>query len=71
MHTHHDLSADQLEIFWRRLAEAINSVGAKQESLFLAKLALLLVNQCPDFTVAQQAIDDAKANLNPDTKERE
>lgn len=42
------LTIEALEVIWERLAEAIDRAGPERESLFLAKLAILLANALGD-----------------------
>jgi hypothetical protein len=53
------LDADARDALYRQLAIAITEVGRDRESLFLARLALLLMEACGDAERCAQAITEA------------
>jgi hypothetical protein len=53
------LDADARDALYRQLALAITEVGRERESLFLARLALLLMEACGDPERCAQAITEA------------
>ena len=53
----------ELEELYDRLANAIDDVGSDKESVFLAKLVLLLSRQIGDPKVLNAAISDARSHL--------
>jgi hypothetical protein len=57
------LSEEQLETALEMLAVGINGVGREKESLFLAKLCLVLANQLGDIDLLEWAIDQATVDL--------
>jgi hypothetical protein len=48
---------------YTRCAEAITAAGRERESLFLARLALLLFEACGDESKCRRAIEEALAEL--------
>ena len=52
-----------LEVVYDRLAEAIDAAGPERESLFLAKLALLLSRRLGERAAVEEAIAVALADL--------
>ncbi|MDI3308374.1 MAG: hypothetical protein QJR07_14880 [Acetobacteraceae bacterium] len=59
------MAADQemLERLWESLAEAITAAGPERESLFLAKLALLLGREVGDLPRIESLIATALRDL--------
>lgn len=55
------LTTEQSEAFYDRLAEAIDRAGPQGESLFLAKLAMLLAHALGNARAADAAIEQALA----------
>jgi Protein of unknown function (DUF2783) len=51
------------DAFYTACAEGINSAGRSRESLFLARLALLLADEVGDLAACRRAIDAALENL--------
>ena len=56
------LTVEQLESLWLMLAENITEVGPARESVFLAKLVLLLANQ-ESLSDVQRFIQIARQDL--------
>ena len=56
------LTVEQLESLWLMLAENITEVGPERESVFLAKLVLLLANQ-ESLSDVQRLIQIARQDL--------
>lgn len=54
---------DLLEKLWEALAEAITAAGPERESLFLAKLALLLGREVGDMPRIERLIATALRDL--------
>lgn len=50
------MTPDTLEEVYELLAEAIDSLPAEAEAAFLARLALVLANECDDLDVVKAAI---------------
>jgi hypothetical protein len=61
------LSFDDLELVYEQLAVAIDKAGRDQESLFLAKLALMLAQATGDRRVVESAIASALLDLDRET----
>lgn len=57
------LDVAELEESYRLLAETVDRVGSDQESLFLAKLVLMLANQLGDIEFVRGAIEQAARDL--------
>lgn len=57
------LDDDARDRLYTRCAEAVTTAGRDRESLFLARLALLLFEACGDEAKCRRAIDDALAEL--------
>lgn len=57
------LPDDARDRLYTRCAQAITEAGRERESLFLARLALLLFEACGDEARCRRAIDDALAKL--------
>jgi len=57
------LPFDDLERTFELVAKAIDEVGPKQESLFLAKLALTLAHQLGDYEAVAQSVEIATRDL--------
>ena len=57
------LRFEDLEKTYDLIAAGIDEAGPKRESLFLAKLCLVLAHHVADLSVIEQAIGDARANL--------
>ncbi len=57
------LPDDARDRLYTRCAEAITAAGRERESLFLARLALLLFEACGDEERCRRAIDEALENL--------
>src|SRR5690606_37891963 len=57
--THPALAADARDRLYADCARAISAAGTARESLFLARLALLLMEQVGDEARCRQAIDEA------------
>ena len=58
-----DSAFADLEVVYDRLAEAIDRVGEAQESLFLAKLAMVLSHKLGDRAAVEDAIATALRDL--------
>lgn len=54
---------EMLETLWERLAEAVTAAGPGRESLFLAKLALLLGREIGDLPRIESLIATALRDL--------
>jgi hypothetical protein len=54
-----------LETAYETLARAIDSAGAKNESLFLAKLALILAHECGNLDLFRKAVAAALQDVAP------
>jgi hypothetical protein len=54
---------EDLEVLYDLLAESVDEVGREQESLFLAKLAMILSHHLNDIDLIRQAISIAKQDL--------
>jgi hypothetical protein len=59
------LPFEDLEQVFETLAQAIDDVGAEQERLFLAKLALALSHKLGDLDQIAEAIAIARRDLTP------
>jgi hypothetical protein len=59
------LRFEDLEKTYEMIAAGIDDAGPDGESLFLAKLCLILAHHVGDLAVVEQAIGDARANLRP------
>ncbi len=57
------LAADARDRLYAACARAVTEAGAARESLFLARLALLLMEQVGDEARCRQALDDALRDL--------
>lgn len=57
------LADDARDRLYTRCAEAITAAGRERESLFLARLALLLFEACGDEAKCMRALGDALAEL--------
>ena len=57
------LNATDLEKTYDLIAEGIDGVGPRNESLFLGKLCLLLANQVGDMEQIQAAVRTAESQL--------
>lgn len=59
MSTDNALAADARDRIYAQCARAITEAGPERESLFLARLALLLCEQVGDEARCSKAVDDA------------
>jgi hypothetical protein len=57
------LPFDDLEKIYDIVATAIDEVGEERESLFLAKLVMILADQSDDIDTVRDAITVARADL--------
>lgn len=57
------LAFDDLELVYEQMAVAIDQAGPEQESLFLAKLALALAQECGDRAVIEDCIKMALQDI--------
>jgi hypothetical protein len=57
------LAFDDLELVYEQMAVAIDQAGPQQESLFLAKLALALAQECGDHTLVENCIKMALQDI--------
>jgi hypothetical protein len=57
------LAADEMEMLWERLAEAIEQAGPERDRLMLAKLALLFAEALGDAPRAAALIQSATEDL--------
>ncbi|MEZ5920680.1 MAG: DUF2783 domain-containing protein [Parvularculaceae bacterium] len=58
-----DMNFADLEVFYERLATAIDEAGAEKTDLFLTKLSLLLANKLGDKHAALDAIEIALKDI--------
>ena len=59
MNRNDSLAPEARDRLYAQCARAISEAGSERESLFLARLALLLFEQVGDESRCRQAIDDA------------
>ena len=57
------LTETQRDEFYTHCAQAVNQAGRSRESLFLARLALLLADELGDINRAKSAVDAALKDL--------
>ena len=57
------LTETQRDEFYTHCAQAVNQAGRSRESLFLARLALLLGDELGDINRAKSAVDAALKDL--------
>lgn len=57
------LTAESRDRLYARCARAVSAAGPDREALFLARLALLLMEQLGDEARCQQALDQALEDL--------
>lgn len=57
------LTETQRDEFYTHCAQAVNQAGRSRESLFLARLALLLADELGDIQRAKSAVDAALKDL--------
>jgi hypothetical protein len=57
------LTETQRDEFYTHCAQAVNEAGRSRESLFLARLALLLADELGDIQRAKSAVDAALTDL--------
>ena len=57
------LTADDRDMLWERLAQAVDQVGPDRDRLMLAKLALLLAEALGDAPRAAALIESATEDL--------
>ena len=57
------LVESDLDIIWERLAEAIDQAGPERETLFLAKLALLVASELGNGRRTEELVEAALRDL--------
>jgi hypothetical protein len=57
------MSEEELDVLYTQTCRALTSAGPERSELFLARLALLLMNEVGDFGRVQSAIMAAGATL--------
>ena len=57
------LETGAIEEVYRVIADALDEVGPGKETLFLAKLALLLARECGDASLVGDAVRTAQRDL--------
>ena len=57
------LAESDLDIIWERLAEAIDQAGPERETLFLAKLALLVASELGNGRRTEELVEAALRDL--------
>jgi len=66
--THTALPFADLEQIYEQLAVTLDSVPEKQQTLFLAQLALALAHRIPDIDQVLAAINEAREGACPDER---
>lgn len=61
--TNQPMDLEALEVWWEALAGGMDRAGPEHETLFLAKLALLLGREIGDTTTCLSLIDTALEDL--------
>ncbi len=57
------MDTEALEVWWEALAHAVDRAGPEHETMFLAKLALLLGRETGDLELCQRLMEQALEDL--------
>lgn len=59
------MNAAELDLVYSRLCETMSMLGADQATLFLARFAMLAIDQAEDPASALRLIEEAAAGIRP------